>query len=69
MNTITIKPSAEARQIFNKMVARADGKDVSVGTLLSLSKEIDRENWSCVSELASEGWIKRADHGGIRIAL
>lgn len=70
MITKDIKPSPEARQLFNQMVLHAgeDGElDVECVLALSILRHRRGEDpaaTQCMTELRSEGWIEHAPEGG-----
>lgn len=74
---ITISPSAEARQIYNMMVARADVNNGDMHLSLANSIELsvtlqrmgeDSQATAAVTELREADWITPVDGGGWLVA-
>lgn len=64
-----IKPSQEARQLFNKLVSEADDAGaISLSRTIALGVQLKREGKDAtneqVRELLEESWIEPADDGG-----
>jgi hypothetical protein len=64
-----VKPSQEARRLFNKLVSKADeGGMISLSQTIALDVQLKRERHDATSEqvreLLEEGWIEPADDGG-----
>ena len=64
---VEIKPSPQARRLFNAMVVKADDGHLTLPSTLMLAVERTRAGSSdgeAVDELRSEGWIRQAKDGG-----
>ena len=62
-----ITPSASARDLFNKMVARADNLHLSMSSTLELAvdrKRQGRNDAEEIYELQHEAWVQQARDGG-----
>lgn len=73
METTMISPSAEARQLFNRMSARAQAGRLNLMQTLLLSvdlrKEKDEPHASVLHELQREDWITALPDGGWDLSM
>lgn len=61
---VDTSPSASARMLFGRMVAKSDGAKLNIGQALTLSIEMVQEGRnplasSEIAELQDTGWIRR----------
>jgi hypothetical protein len=71
-NGTDIHPSADARQLFSKMVARAEDSFLALDQTIALSverRQQGRDPACCqeIDELVSEGWLTATPDGGWRV--